>query len=78
MATIHRLGKARIAMFPDDHNPPHFHLLTPDYAALVDIASLEVLEESGRPDASARDALEWARANKALLAMKWIELNERG
>lgn len=78
MATIHRIGKARVAMFPDDHNPPHFHLLTPDYAALVSIMGLEVLEEHGKPDAATREALEWARVNKTLLITKWIELNERG
>ena len=29
MSTLHRIGRVQIRMF-HDHNPPHFHIWTPD------------------------------------------------
>lgn len=38
MPTLVAIGNIRIRMFADDHNPPHFHVLTPDHEALLRIA----------------------------------------
>jgi hypothetical protein len=63
-------GDWKITMYFGDHNPPHFHIVTPDEEALVEIATLEIIE--GRvPRAVLKPALEWARENKALLLAKW-------
>lgn len=43
MPTIHRFGNAKIAMYASDHNPPHFHLLTPDHAAIISLRTLEIV-----------------------------------
>jgi hypothetical protein len=43
MPTIFRFGNAKISMYADDHNPPHFHLATPDDAALVSLDQLEII-----------------------------------
>ncbi len=62
-------------MYAGDHNPPHFHVLANDgSAALVDLASLRVIDGSVRP-AVLKQALAWASLNVALLATKWKELN---
>lgn len=69
------LTNAAIRMFFDDHVPPHFHLVGPDSNAQVSLATLEVV----RGHASRRDleeAREWAKANAALLTVKWSEFNE--
>ena len=76
MPTLARLGNVLIRMFADDHDPPHFHVVTPDHAATVLIADLTIL--TGRIDRRSLDtALEWARNNRELLRNEWTRLNER-
>lgn len=60
-------------MFFADHDPPHFHILGREGAAQVRIDTLEVMNQSGRIDL--REALEWASANRELLASKWTEFS---
>lgn len=60
---------------PAGHNPPHFHVRANDSSeALVDLASLLVIDGSVRP-AVLKEALAWAGQNVALLTTKWKELN---
>ncbi|PKO68774.1 MAG: hypothetical protein CVU22_07490 [Betaproteobacteria bacterium HGW-Betaproteobacteria-16] len=62
-------------MYAGDHNPPHFHVLAHDGTeALIDLASLRVLNGSLRPPVL-KEALAWAGQNIGLLATKWKELN---
>jgi hypothetical protein len=76
MPTIVKLGNIAIRMFADDHNPPHFHIVTSDYQALIALSSMSVI--AGEMDRRSLDiALEWARQNKALLEQEWERLNER-
>jgi hypothetical protein len=75
MATLIRLQKSRLTMYAGDHNPPHFHVLASDGCeALIDLASLRVIDGTVRP-AVLKEALAWASQNVALLATKWKELN---
>ena len=64
-------------MYADDHRPPHFHIVAPDFQALVRISDLAVIAGEAR----ARDiaeAIAWAREHQEMLTLKWAELNERG
>ncbi len=62
-------------MYAGDHNPPHFHVLANDGSeALVDLASLRVIDGSVRPTVL-KEALAWASQNVAPLSSKWKELN---
>lgn len=75
MATLARLAKCKLTLYAGDHNPPHFHVLAHDGSeALVDLASLQVMDGSVRP-AVLKEALAWASQNKAVLATRWKELN---
>jgi len=75
MATLSRLAKSKLSMYAGDHNPPHFHVLANDGSeALIDLASLRVIDGTVRP-AVLKEALAWASQNVALLATKWKELN---
>lgn len=75
MATLIRLPKSKLTMYAGDHNPPHFHVLANDGSeALIDLASLRVIDGTVRP-AVFKEALAWASQNVALLATKWKELN---
>jgi hypothetical protein len=69
MPRLVRFSNAEIAMYFADHNPPHFHVLGREGAAQVSIATLEVLQMSGKVDL--REALEWADAHRAVLEAKW-------
>ena len=75
MPTLVRLGNIKIQMFADDHNPPHFHVVTPDHEALVSLASHVVLRGAIRAS-DLRTALAWANENAELLAREWSRLND--
>lgn len=74
MPTIHDFGDFRIYIYFDDHNPPHFHIVTPEGSALISIETLEVLK--GDVDKKImKTALAWASNNKITLEQKWNEFN---
>ena len=74
MPTIKNFGGFRITMYFEDHNPPHFHIVSPTQEAVVEIATLTVI--AGAMSASRlRVALAWAGDNKELLSRKWNELH---
>ncbi len=76
MPTLQRFGTVSLRMYADDHRPPHFHVVGPDFEILVRIADLAVIAGNARP-AQVAKALEWAAAHTAFLASEWVELNER-
>jgi hypothetical protein len=77
LPTIARFGAVSIRMYADDHRPPHFHIVGPEFHVLVAISNLRVLAGVAR-SAEIRDALAWARLHRPELEAKWLELNERG
>ncbi len=76
MPTIAELGNVLIRMFADDHNPPHFHIVTPDHEALIRLSDLSLLRGS-IDRRSLKVALEWAGGNMEVLDHEWKRLNER-
>ncbi|WP_420959403.1 DUF4160 domain-containing protein [Brucella sp. IR073] len=76
MGKLVQIGNIIIRVYANDHLPPHFHILTPDGDALVEIATLEILR--GKLPRKVEDtALEWARENKARIAAEWSRTNPR-
>ena len=70
MPTISRFFGIIIAMYHNDHAPPHFHVLYGGVEAEVDIESLEVLQ--GRlPPRVLGMALEWASRHQDELRLNW-------
>jgi Domain of unknown function (DUF4160) len=78
MPEIVRLSNSRICIFPDDHTPPHFHLVGPVWKISIEIATLELLRGKA-PRADLREAIQWARVpeNLVTLVNAWRRLNER-
>ena len=76
MGKLHQFGKAIIRIYANDHLPPHFHILTPDAEALVEIATLRILIGT-LPSRVEREALEWVLANHAAVAGEWNRVNPR-
>ena len=74
MATLIRFPKCKLTMCAGDHHPPHFDVLANDGSgAVIDLASLSVIDGTVRP-AVLKQALSSAGQNMALLATKWKEL----
>ena len=74
MPTIKRFTTCRICIYPDDHMPPHFHVVSNDGRdALVELAGLFV--HGGLSKRELREALQWAAGNIDLLNMKFKEYN---
>lgn len=59
-----------IAMYYDDHPPPHFHALYGEHQAHVTIATSEVLAGS-LPGRALRLVREWAGLHAAELSAMW-------
>jgi hypothetical protein len=76
--TISRFMGIVIAMFFDDHGPPHFHARHAEGSAKVRIDTVEVID-SGLPRRQLRLVLAWAELHQDELLENWrlARLGER-
>ncbi len=74
MPTLKDFGNFKIRVYFGDHNPPHFHLVGPDFAALVAFSDLSVIGGSA-PEKVLKEARKWAAENKAILQETWDQGN---
>ena len=70
MPEISRFFGIIIAMFYDEHNPPHFHARYGDAQAAIEIATLRVLE-GGLPPRALGLVIEWASQHQEALMRDW-------
>jgi hypothetical protein len=70
MPTISRFFGIAIAMFFDDHGPPHFHARHADGSAKIRIDTLEVIE-STLARRQLRFVLAWAELHQSELLENW-------
>ncbi|KNY22885.1 DUF4160 domain-containing protein [Methylobacterium sp. ARG-1] len=77
MPTFHRFDGFRIEVRSRDHSPPHFHMIGPDFHALVDIRTLQVIQGTYSRKALAM-VVDWASLHIEALMIEWRRLNERG
>jgi hypothetical protein len=71
---MHRDRNWKIQVFGREHGVPHFHVWTPNAAAVIAIETLAVL--SGAVDATTRaEARAWADIHRAELLAEWRRLN---
>jgi hypothetical protein len=70
MPEISRFYGIIIAMFFDDHNPPHFHARYAGKKVAIEIESLRILEGSLPPRALGL-VIEWASQHKVALIHNW-------
>ncbi len=74
MTTMRRDRNWKIQVFGREHGVPHFHVRTPNAAAVVAIETLAVL--SGAVDAKTLDeARDWAKTQREKLLAEWRRLN---
>jgi uncharacterized protein DUF4160 len=75
MPTVIRFSRCRIAMYFDDHPPPHFHVIAGDEEGKFRIDTLECWAGEVDPR-EVREALEWAGENRELLYALWVKYSE--
>jgi len=76
MGKLHQIGKVIITVYANDHLPPHFHVIAPDFEALIEIETLAVMTGSlGR--SSHRAVMAWVAANTATIKAEWNRINPR-
>jgi hypothetical protein len=74
MPTIRRFANCKIAIYADDHIPPHFHIEGRGFRAVIEIETMAVRAGDVR---KAAEAMEWAASNIELLRAEWTRLNRR-
>lgn len=76
MGKLHQIGKVIIRVYANDHLPPHFHAVHPDFEALVEIETLSLLRGALSAQAS-KAVMAWARGNREAIAAEWNRINPR-
>ena len=74
MTTLHRNRKWKIQVFGREHGTPHFHVWTPEGAAVIALDGLRVLSGSVAAGELA-EAQQWASDHMAVIAAEWNRLN---
>lgn len=70
MPQISRFFGIIIAMYYDDHNPPHFHAKYGNDECLINIVDLSVIQGS-LPSRALGMTIEWAVAHQVELKKNW-------
>ena len=74
MPTIKDFGAFKISIYFGDHNPPHFHVVSQEFAARLRIEDGEILAGE-LPIAVRRRVRHWATSNRKLLVAAWTKYN---
>jgi hypothetical protein len=76
MGRLQTIGKIVIRVNAMDHLPPHFHVVAPDFEALIEVETPAILR--GDLAAAARKSvMAWIEANRAVIAAEWNRINPR-
>jgi uncharacterized protein DUF4160 len=76
MGKLHQTGNLIIRVYANDHLPPHFHAITPDFEALIEIKTLTVLRGRLSPRGT-KTVMAWATRNRAAIVAEWNRVNPR-
>jgi hypothetical protein len=76
MAKLHVIGKTEIRVYANDHLPAHFHIVHPDFEALIEIETF-VIYAGALKGPAGRAALQWATSNQQAIKVEWNRINPR-
>ena len=74
MVKLHFIGNIAFRVYANDHRPAHFHVIAPDFKAMISVETLALI----RGDVPARDrhaVMEWAAEHQAEIKAAWNLLN---
>ena len=74
LGKLHQIGKVIITVYANDHLPFHFHVVHPDFEALIEIETLACY--AGEiPPAFRKDVMEWVAVNLDAIKAEWNRIN---
>jgi len=76
MGKLHQIGKLIIRVYANDHLPPHFHAIAPDFEALIEIETLTILRGHLSPPAT-KAVMTWATRSRTEIVAEWNRINPR-
>jgi hypothetical protein len=74
MGKLAMFGKVALVVRGRDHNPPHFHVVGPDFEALVGIDPVVILRGSMSKAVWVQVQM-WCAENRAVLVAEWNRVN---
>lgn len=74
MPVLKRFGSSKIAIFPNDHPPPHVHILVDGQDMSVSLVTGRAMAGSLR---NVEPAVAWINENRDTLMALWNSFNER-
>jgi hypothetical protein len=74
MGRLHTIGKVIITVYANDHLPPHFHVIHPDFEALIEIETLSIIA-GVLPSQFRKDVMAWVQANIDAIKREWNRIN---
>ncbi len=77
MPELSRFLGISIAMYYEDHNPPHFHVKYNDFRAVISVNELNIIEGNLPPRVLGL-AMEWAELHKNELLENWNMVQKTG
>jgi hypothetical protein len=77
MPTIRRFANCKIAIYANDHAPPHFHIEGRGFRIVIEISTMAILTGKKRDFAKAGEAIQWAELNTTFLKAEWTRINQR-
>ena len=66
----------RIEFYPNDRPPPHFHAVTAEHRAVIDILTASV-DRGELPRGKRRVILAWAQTHRSVLLDSWYAMRAR-
>lgn len=76
MGRLHTIGKIILTVYANDHLPPHFHAVHPDFESQIEIRTPMVMRGNAPPPAY-KAIMRWAEANVAKIKAEWNRINPR-
>lgn len=71
---VGKIDNLKLYIYPNDHNPPHFHVVSPDFNAYFDINSCELIKGSIDSRSHAKIKF-WHKSLASELLEVWEKLN---
>lgn len=75
MPTVAAFDGIKIEMYFDEHPPPHFHARYAEFIVQIGIKDLNVIKGTF-PTAKLHMVRDWAQNRKALLADRWVAIEQ--
>ncbi len=71
--TVFHIWNLRVAIYPIDHQPPHFHIIGPEAEAKFDLRTFECMESYGFTENSLRRICDYLKEREETLWKAWNE-----